>query len=104
MLYMKFIPYFVFVYLLLSVSVSSLYSSGFCGALNEDARYLQLFLVLLAILLIWEIIYIIVSAVSYKASISTLAYDIALACILGLGVVFTADITRVSYGSRDVIV
>lgn len=35
-----------------------------------------------------------------QRSLGDLAYDIALACLLAVGVVFTADITRVSWGSR----
>ena len=49
------------------------------------------FLLLLTALLIWEIIYILIEAIKYKARVSTLGWDIALAIILAIGVVFTAD-------------
>jgi len=36
--------------------------------------------------LIWEIIYILVAAISHKRSVSSLGYDIALAALLAIGV------------------
>lgn len=39
------------------------------------------------------------SLVLLQRPLPDLAWDIALACLLAVGVVFTADITRVSWGS-----
>lgn len=60
----------------------------------EHPRYLQIFLLMLTALLVWMIVYIIVAAVKYDYSARTLLWDIILCILLGIALVFTADVTR----------
>jgi hypothetical protein len=73
---------------------------GVFGVLHDNPRYLQLFLLLLAVLLIWEIIYIIVSAVSYGYNASNLALDIVIAILLVWVLGFDQDLLIVSKPMR----
>lgn len=57
---------------------------GLCGAMMSDIRWLQAYLLLTIALCLWELIYIIVSAVKYKESVRSLGWDIALCCLLAL--------------------
>jgi hypothetical protein len=91
-------------YMVIKIVILIIAALGLVGAMNDNPRYLQLFLLLLVGLLIWEVIYILIEFFSYKRSVNSLGWDIALAVLLAVGVVFTADITRVSWGSPDIIV
>jgi len=74
-------------YIVLFIAVA-----GFVGALQNNVKYLQWFLVLLTILTIAKIGYIIYAAFSLQEKAT--GWDIGVAVLLGVATVQTADIIR----------
>lgn len=74
-------------YIVLFIAVA-----GFVGALQNNIKYLQWFLILLAILTITKIGWIIYAA--FHAGEAATGWDIGVAVLLGVATIQTADIIR----------
>jgi len=94
------------VHLILCIVVIVIAALGIIGAICVEIMFLQLYLLLLVALFIWELVYIIITAVDgdYKNNNNRLGYDIVVLIVLFICAALTSHlISRALWGRGQTV-